>query len=335
MSYYVEPFTFDFETNRIVIDSGVTDVDCATLYDASKLAQASEEGIIYDRIGKGTGLDQLGPGVQVGITVELLGSWQLSFAAGNYIAKVAGGNLIGGPGGDPIAYSAGVQALLIQSANALVVSTSGSGATAAEVWTYAARSLSTAGNTGVSSAVRTELSTELGRIDATVSSRALETTAQGIKAKTDNLPAAPAAVSDVPTASQVATQVRTELSTELSRIDVAVSTRNAIAPLDSSATQAAAAAALVSYDPPTKGELDAAQAAIIAAVPSAAGNATAVRSELSTELGRLDISVSSRAQESTAQGIKAKTDLIPVTPASQEKVQEAVDAAKLAVALSA
>ncbi len=153
MAYYIAPFTFDFSNNLIEIDAGVVDVDCSTLYDAIKLAQASEEGILYDRIGKGSGLDQLGPGVQVGITVELLGSWQLKFPAGNYVARIAGGNLIGGPSGDPIAYSAGVQALLIQSANSTVVSTSGSGATAAEVWQYTSRSLSTAGNNNVADTV--------------------------------------------------------------------------------------------------------------------------------------------------------------------------------------
>ena len=133
MSYYVAPFTFNFETNLVEIDSGIVDIDCNVLYDAIKLAQWSEEGIIYDRIGQGSGLNALGPGVQVGITVELLGSWQLAFPAGNYIARIAGGNLIGGPGGDPIAYSAGVQALLIQSANATVVTASGSIPTAIEV----------------------------------------------------------------------------------------------------------------------------------------------------------------------------------------------------------
>ena len=133
MSYYVAPFTFNFSTSLIAVDSGVIDVDCSTLYDAIKLAQASQEGIIYDRIGKGSGLDTLGPGVQVGITVELLGAWQLYFQPGNYIARVAGGNLIGGPGGDPIAYSAGVQALLIQSANATIVTASGSIPTAVEI----------------------------------------------------------------------------------------------------------------------------------------------------------------------------------------------------------
>jgi hypothetical protein len=181
MSYYVAPFTFNFQTNLIEIDSGVVDVDCNVLYDAIKLAQASEEGIIYDRIGKGSGLDTLGPGVQVGITVELLGSWQLYFQPGNYVARVAGGNLIGGPGGDPIAYSAGVQALLIQSANATVVTGSGGGgggATAAEVWTYASRSLTSGGNTAIATAVRTELVTELGRIDVATSTRSSTAKAQ-------------------------------------------------------------------------------------------------------------------------------------------------------------
>lgn len=163
MTFYSEPFTFNFTTFRVSIDSGVTDVDCMSLYDACKVAQASEEGIIYDRIAKGSGLNELGPGVQVGITVELLGAWQLYFPSGNYVARIAGGNLIGGPGGDPIAYSAGVQTLLIQSANATVVSVSGSGATAEEV----------------ADAVRVEISPELAQIGA-------------IKSRTDNLPASPA-----------------------------------------------------------------------------------------------------------------------------------------------
>jgi hypothetical protein len=130
--YQFVPFCFYFETALITVDSGTTDITCDTLYDAIKEAQASEEGIVYDRIGRGSGLDTLGPGVQVGITVELLGTWQLKFPAGNYIARVAGGNLIGGPGGDPIAYSAGVQTLLIQSAASTVVTTGGSVPTPAQ-----------------------------------------------------------------------------------------------------------------------------------------------------------------------------------------------------------
>jgi hypothetical protein len=133
MAYYTAPFTFDFVTSRIDVDVGVQDVDCATLYTAIKAAQASVEGIIYDRIGRGSGLNILGPGVQVGLTVEVLGDWQLRFPAGNYVARIAGGNFIGGPGGDPIAYTAGVQTLLIQSAASTVVTEGGGGLTQADV----------------------------------------------------------------------------------------------------------------------------------------------------------------------------------------------------------
>jgi len=130
--YYLAPFTFDFQASLISVDAGVNDIACITLYGAIKLAQASEQGITYDRIAKGSGLTFLGPGVQEGITVNLLGMWQLRFPPGNYIARVAGGNLVGGPGGDPIAYTAGVQTLLIQSAASTVVTEGGSVPTAAE-----------------------------------------------------------------------------------------------------------------------------------------------------------------------------------------------------------
>lgn len=125
MPFYSAPYTFEFDEQCIEVDAGYRDVDCITLYTAIKLAQASEEGILYGRIAIGSGLTALGEGVQVGLTVELLDGWQLCFPAGNYIARVGGGNLVGGPGGDPIAYSAGVQTLLIQSAAATVVLSSG------------------------------------------------------------------------------------------------------------------------------------------------------------------------------------------------------------------
>jgi hypothetical protein len=154
MPYYSAPFTFNFTTSLIDVDIGVTDVDCINLYTAVKLAQASEEGIIYDRIGKGSGLDTLGAGVQVGLTVELLGAWQLQFPTGNYVARVAGGNLIGGPSDDPIAYSAGVQTLLIQSAASTVVTAGGSIPTANQIAdTVLKRSTASVEASGVGEAV--------------------------------------------------------------------------------------------------------------------------------------------------------------------------------------
>ncbi len=133
MSYYSAPFTFDFATSLINVDVGYVSIDCIYLYNACKLAQASEEGIIYGPTASGSGLVDLGDGVLTGITIKLLGNWQLKFPEGNYIAKVSGGNLTGGPSGDPIAYSAGVQTLLIQSAASTVVSGSGGGATIEDI----------------------------------------------------------------------------------------------------------------------------------------------------------------------------------------------------------
>lgn len=149
MAYYAAPFTFDFATSIIQVDDGVVAVDVIDLYDAVKEARASEEGVLYDEIVEGSGLVSLGGGVSVGLTVNLLGGWQTRFAPGSYIAKVSNGNLVGGPGGAPIAYSAGVQVLLIQSAASTVVAVSESGVgsaptaseNAAAVWSAASRSL--------------------------------------------------------------------------------------------------------------------------------------------------------------------------------------------------
>jgi hypothetical protein len=129
--YYVAPLTFNFDTSSIEVDIGSTDILCEPLWSAIREAQASEQGILYDTIGIASGLNILGAGVKTGITVELLGNWQVHFPTGNYIARIGGGNLIGGPGGDPIAYSAGVQTLLLQSAAATVVSTGGGGSSTA------------------------------------------------------------------------------------------------------------------------------------------------------------------------------------------------------------
>lgn len=129
--FYAAPYTFNFLSSRIIVDSGSTEVDVTSLYTASKLAQASEEGIIYGAVATGSGLSDLGGGVRVGLTVELLGGWQIEFSAGAYIARVTGGNLVGGPGGDPIAYSAGVQTLLIQSAASTVVEVGAGGGASA------------------------------------------------------------------------------------------------------------------------------------------------------------------------------------------------------------
>ena len=121
MTFYSAPFTFDYVASQILVDGGVVTLTCSSLYTAIKLAQMNVEGIIYPRIAVGSGLNTLSAGVQVGLTVQLLDNWQLKFPAGSYVATVSGGNLIGGLGGVPVAYSSGVQVALILSANATVV----------------------------------------------------------------------------------------------------------------------------------------------------------------------------------------------------------------------
>lgn len=120
-------YSFDFDNNIIDVLNPQTDVDVQDLYDACRQAEDSEIGIQYGKITNASGKESLGSGVSIGLTIELLG-WQLRFWSGNYVAKISGGNLVGGIAGDPVAYSPGVQVLLIQSAASTVVQIStGSG----------------------------------------------------------------------------------------------------------------------------------------------------------------------------------------------------------------
>lgn len=125
-------YVFDFQNTLIEITSPQTDVDIQELIDEIRTVEASAQGIAYPKIANAAGKESLGAGVEVGITVELQNGWQLHFWSGSYTATIAGGNLVGGPAGDPIAFTAGVQVVLIQSAAATIVSTGGSSLTSEE-----------------------------------------------------------------------------------------------------------------------------------------------------------------------------------------------------------
>jgi hypothetical protein len=103
---------------------------------------------------------------------------------------------------------------------------------AAAVWSQATRTVtggtvdtltnapSVPSASAIASQVRTELSVELGRVDASISSRATAANIPtsditAIKAKTDNLPASPAATGDIPTESEIAAEVWAKPTTEL------------------------------------------------------------------------------------------------------------------------
>jgi hypothetical protein len=140
----------------------------------------------------------------------------------------------------------------------------------------------------IAAQVRTELSVELARLDAAVSSRSTLTTG--------DLPS-------VPSAASVASAVRTEL-TELSNLDASVSSRLASAAYTAptSAPTAAAVASAVRAELTELSNLDATISSRLAdadytaptSAPSASTVATAVRTELGTELGRIDQNISSR-----------------------------------------
>ena len=122
----------NFVDELIYITSPQTEVLVQDLVNAIRDREDDEEGLLYPSIANASGKQDLAVGVQVAITLELLNDWQLKFWEGNYTAVIKGGNLVGGLGGDPIAYTAGVQVVLIQSAYATIVTSGGSGLTSAE-----------------------------------------------------------------------------------------------------------------------------------------------------------------------------------------------------------
>ncbi len=125
-------YVFDFQNTLIEITSPQTEVIIQDLIDEIRTVESSEQGVAYAKIANASGKESLASGVNVGITVDLQNGWQLHFWEGSYTATIKGGNLVGGPAGDPIAYTADVQVVLIQSAAATIVSTGGSSLTQEE-----------------------------------------------------------------------------------------------------------------------------------------------------------------------------------------------------------
>lgn len=216
-------------------------------------------------------------------------------------------------------------------------------------------SLTSGERTAIGTQVRTELATELGRIDVATSTRlasasytapdnagisSLNTKLTTTRAANlDNLDAtvssrlATSGYTTPPTSAQNASAVRTELSIELGRIDATISSRNAIAPDNTSIAAIKAKTDALPVDPADNSDILNAIAAIPTA-PSATTVAAAVRTNLTTELARIDANVSSRlatsgyiAPDNTAiADIKAKTDNLPLDPADNSDILAAISA---------
>lgn len=121
-----QPLVFDFYNSIIEVPYPDTTLDMQYLI--NQIRDTEEEltsGLPYPKIADASGKDNLGGGVYTAITVRLLGTWRIRFEArneeeGTVQCTISGGNLVGGPGGNPIAPSAYTQILNLSSAAGVI-----------------------------------------------------------------------------------------------------------------------------------------------------------------------------------------------------------------------
>jgi len=186
--------------------------------------------------------------------------------------------------------------------------------------------LISSGSTLTASDIRTELATELARIDVDVSSRSSHATPDlsslATQASVDALPTlAEMEASNPLTSGTTPADIYAEFTSgsnadafkaDVSSLATQASVDALPTPLTAAEVNAEVDAALSDYDAPTKAELDSAEANIIAgqsgAVPSASDVADAVRTELATELARIDVDVSTRASQGSVDAVSVVVD---------------------------
>lgn len=119
---------FDFINEIITIPSPDTTLDIQYLID--QIADIEDDAIAigYPKIADASGKNSLGGGVYTAITVNLLDSWRVMFAArpgpSTVQCTISGGNLVGGPAGNPIAPSAYTQVVNLSSAAGVIATPS-------------------------------------------------------------------------------------------------------------------------------------------------------------------------------------------------------------------
>lgn len=208
----VTEFSADGANLQIDLDDpdGVTSVQ--RLYAWMQHYQTTAEGIASPFFGALSALDAANYVVDQGL-VDL----KLDNVSANPV-RVIGGHIARKDGSTIISSNSG--SIQMDPGKAYAIATGGaganvdSGAIAAAVWGSASRTLTSSAapsSDQVALAVRAELAVELGRIDASITTR---------------LPAASyVAPADAPAAAVVAAAVRAELSAELARVDAPISTR--------------------------------------------------------------------------------------------------------------
>lgn len=125
----------DFTNNEINCSNDIDTLLVQDLNNVIREAEASPIGMCFDTICNTSGKEDLDVdnGVQVGITLELLGNWLVYSEKTSGRFRVTGGNLLRSDGEDPFKENTLVSYVNIQSAASTIVSvSSGSGLSTAE-----------------------------------------------------------------------------------------------------------------------------------------------------------------------------------------------------------
>ena len=162
---------FDFDSEIISCSPETTTIDIQDLINGCRQAEYSQKGIAYGVVANASGKDYLDTnnGVQVGITIVLLGSWRVYTEKTTGVFRVVGGNLVQVSGGDPFEPNPLVTYVNIQSAASTIVQVStGSGLSTEEH------------NQLMAIATKTELTEEVEGVKDSVATRASQTSLDNV-----------------------------------------------------------------------------------------------------------------------------------------------------------
>lgn len=122
---------FDENLKVITVEKPQTTLTIQTLYNEIRLYEEKMPFLFVAQLANGSGKQSLGGGVQVGITLELINDWRLSFQArdgieeggGTILCTVSGGNLVATNtfANNPIKPTAFTQVVIAQSSSATVI----------------------------------------------------------------------------------------------------------------------------------------------------------------------------------------------------------------------
>lgn len=151
--------TFDGSTKVITMDPGELELNVVGMYSDYVDWALTADNLRYDFAFAEAGGNVIdsGAGTSIPVYAFLTNGWRIAPDEANYTLAVTSGIVLVDGGGDPFLDTVGAYTVRInyqQPVQAITVSTGGGGgATAAQVWSYATRELSTTGNEAVSDAV--------------------------------------------------------------------------------------------------------------------------------------------------------------------------------------